>query len=50
MTVGFANGDQVVMKIPVVRNCGDYEGLDVSEAGSGAEAYSCEYAEPVEVH
>lgn len=45
VSVGFANGDHVLMKIPVVTNCGIYEGLDTSaDHGAAPEApYSCEY-------
>lgn len=50
VSVGFANGDRVLMKIPVVTNCGIYEGLDTppaAEAGADApEPYSCELAGP----
>lgn len=36
VTLGFANGERVTMKVPVVPDEGDYEGLDTSGETSGA--------------
>lgn len=51
LALTFANGDEVVLDVPVVRACDFYEGLDTApavetaesaEGADEAEAYSCE--------
>lgn len=45
VTLTFDNGDVVELAVPVVTQCGQYEGLDDAPGASSGEAYSCETEE-----
>ena len=51
VTLTFANGDEVELALPVVTECGHYDGFDDAPGGDGGgagEAYSCETGEAPE--
>lgn len=49
VTLTFANGDEVELAVPVVTECGHYEGYDDAPGGDAeGEAYSCETGEAPE--
>ncbi len=43
----FDNGESVQIDVPVVRDCGDFEGFDTASEGGTGETYDCELPEPV---
>ena len=45
VTLTFSNGDVVELAVPVVTQCGQFEGLDDAEGATPGEAYSCEVEE-----
>ena len=46
MTLTFDNGDVLDLEVPVVTNCDEFEGFDVTAEGESTdERYSCEYPE-----
>lgn len=48
LRLGFDNGESVQIDVPVVTNCGIFEGFDfASDDGDGAETYDCEPLEAV---
>jgi copper(I)-binding protein len=50
VTLGFDNGEEVELAVPVVTQCGQYEGFDDAPGagGGGGAAYSCEVEEAPE--
>jgi hypothetical protein len=42
VTLTFDNGDVVAMAVPVVTECGQYEGLDDADGATPGDPYSCE--------
>ncbi|MGZ4447548.1 MAG: hypothetical protein ACXVWZ_02000 [Nocardioides sp.] len=40
LTIAFGDGDQVTMKVPVVKDAGDYTGLDISGSASASPSTS----------
>ena len=48
VTLTFDNGDVVELAMPVVTQCGQYEGLDDAPGATSGEAYSCETEEAPE--
>jgi hypothetical protein len=48
VTLSFDNGDVVELAVPVVTQCGQYEGLDDADGATPGDAYSCEPEEAPE--
>lgn len=46
LQIGFGDGTNTELEVPVVPPCDEFEGLDVSSEGSG-ETFDCEVAPPV---
>jgi hypothetical protein len=50
VTLTFDNGEEAELAVPVVAQCGQYDGFDDAPGATSGEAYSCEPEEAPEGH